>query len=233
MPKRKRAGRYAGRKRRRTRGSRRVSRIAKKVFYKLTETKRHIHETGDESSVSILSGFNSYPLLDISQGDTTFTRDGDDIYLTRITGKMLVVNSTSNAYNDYPVMVRLMIVGSKKDEIGTSTPFFEGPNDTDMSVSAARTLGFHQPMFAKINKSAIVCHYDKLIKLEPQTSYSKIVKFNIKMMKKIHYDGSGNSTPEERKNDLHVVVIATDCTNDEVAGNIELSGLFNAYFKDV
>lgn len=204
-----------------------IKRVAQSVVNNSKETKKHIVETGDETSLNVLSGGLNYLLTGISQGDTAYTRDGDEIYAMSFQGSYIITNE--NAFACY---VRVLIISDKTGDFGvTTSELFEGVNDTDMNITDARTAGFHVPLMAKINTQKCYAIYDKVHKIDPVLSVTNMYKYNVKLNRKIVYDGSETS-PAKPLHRFRLVAYAVDATNDEISGSVEFSGQCHMYFKD-
>lgn len=215
------------RRRRPTASVKAVKKIAQKVVNSSKETKRHIVETGDETNCSIL-GQIGFPLNDVSQGDTTFTRDGDVLYAMRFQGGYILTNR-----NSFPIYMRVMIVSDKTQAFSlTTSELFEGVNDTDMTISDARSAGFHVPLFAKINTQKCYSIYDKIHKIDPVQVTTVLHRYNVKLNRKFVYDGA-EVTPSKHIHDFRLIFICVDATNDEVSGNTEVSGQCHFFYKDI
>lgn len=205
-----------------------IEKKIKNVVMKTKETKKHIVETGDETSLSVLSGGIGYSLVNVSQGDTAYTRDGDKIYASRLRGSYIITNE--NAFACY---VRVLIISDKTQTFNTNnSELFEGVNDTDMTIGDARTAGFHVPLMAKINTEKCYAIYDRVHKIDPQLSVTNMYNYNVKLNRVIAYDGS-ESSPSKPLHRFTMVAYAVDATNDEVSGNVEFSGQCHFFFKDL
>ena len=219
------------RSRKRRRGKRRrglsFATRARRAVMRVAETKRHILNTGNESSLSLISGFNTYRLFNLSQGDSSYTRDGDKIYITNVQGKLIFTHE-----GGYPAYIRVVILAAVRDAVDTSLALFEGINDTDMTMLNARAAGWHVPITAKFNKEAVRIHYSKTFRMEPLTQRTKMIQINKKVMKSVKYDGSANTAPESRMDDWYIVVMGADASNDESTPSVEISGQVHVYFKD-
>lgn len=205
-----------------------IKKVAQSVVNKSKETKRHIVELGDETLLSVLSGAQGIALTEISQGDTTYTRDGDSIYAMYFKGSYILTNQ-----NAFPCYVRCLIISAKGANISAnSTEMFEGVNDTDMTLSDARTAGFHVPLMAKINTQKCYAIYDRVHRLDPVSVTTLKKDFYIKLNRKIVYDGA-EVTPSKTLHDFNFVVFAVDAINDEVSGSVEFSGQCHMMYKDI
>lgn len=205
-----------------------IKRVAQSVVNKSKETKRHVVETGDEDSVSVINGIFVRQLNLLSQGDTTYTRDGDQIYAMSFMGSYVITNQ-----NSFPVYVRVLIVSDKTQTFsGATSELFEGVNDTDMTIATARTAGFHVPLMAKINTEKCYALYDKVIKVDPVQTSTVMKNYRIKLNRKFVYDGS-ETLPAKHIHNFNIVAIPVDATNDEISGSIEFSGQCHLFYKDL
>jgi len=192
------------------------------------ETKRHVVQTGSEQSLSVLSGGVNYTLTTLSQGDTTYTRNGDKIYAMRFAGSYII-----NTQLTFPCYVRVLIVSDKTGDFSpTASELFEGVNDTDMTISDARSAGFHVPLMAKINTEKCYVIYDRVHKIDPTLTKTNMYKYSVKLNRQIVYDGA-ETAPAKPLHRFRMVVYAVDATNDEVSGNLEFSGQCHMYYKDM
>lgn len=206
-----------------------IKKVAQSVVNNSKETKRHIRETGDEESISVLTGTLVKNLVALSQGDSTFTRDGDYIYAMSFRGSYIITNQ-----NSFPVYVRVMIVSDKTQVFDSATSeLFEGVNDTDMTISDARSAGFHVPLMAKINNEKCYVLYDKVVKIDPILTSTVMKNYSVKLNRKIAYDGSDETDPAKHIHSFRLIAIPVDATNDQISGNIEFSGQCHFYFKDM
>lgn len=230
MVKRKRRTQSSKRSKKRKTGTR-LRRTIKQVIFKTLETKKHVVETGKEANTSILSSGLQYPLLSISQGDTAYTRDGDSINVSSVYGRIFFHNNTT-----LPVYVRMALISGTNATFDlASTELFEGVNDTHMTLTDARTAGFHVPVCAKWNHEAVKVFWAKTVKLEPLglQRNAKMVPVKLRWGKKITYDGSASTTPVPPSDRMYLAMWAIDSTNDAAGGQVEVSGLFYVYFKDI
>lgn len=215
-------------KRAQTYAQKTVRKIAQKVVNSSKETKRTIVETGDEQSVSLLSTASNFLLTSVSQGDSSYTRNGDKIYAMNLKGSYIITNQ-----NSFAAYVRVLIVSDKTQDVNVSTTeFFEGVNDTDMTISDARTAGFHVPLVAKINTQKCYAIYDRVHKIDPVMTRTNMYKYNVKLNRQMVYDGA-ESTTSKPLHRFRMVILGVDATNDEVSGSIEFSGQCHLFFKDM
>lgn len=104
-----------------------VSKIAKRVTLRSSETKKHVTQINQNVSTE---GFQSYDLSTIAQGDDIYNRNGRQILATSIRKYMMVRNNSMYE----PVLVRTLILQGKDgvfENLNSQTEIFNASDHPD------------------------------------------------------------------------------------------------------
>lgn len=207
--------------------TRRIAAIAKRTIMKASETKKHQTEI-IEYPLNAISALLNQPICQIPQGTGYAQRVGHQITTSgfSISGQIRNNNFMTGAA---PLMVRLLVVRFKQNNANPFADLLENDaNNQPVSPDDLRNL------YRRINLDSYEVLTSRLMTvggLDSNIPATRVFKLWIPFKKNLRYDSTATVDPTYNK--VHVIALARDSGNDNVAPNVEVSFCSTMYYKDV